>query len=436
MTALCDWGGEVEVAIALARTFPAGEWDTSGWDNSEWEQTDTSLGDFLDVTCDTLDGIDLAAGSTAIEGVVARWEAATATLSLIGEDYDPRTGQWAGLLAVGLPVRIRWRPYPDGTWSTVFLGSVADNGYRWDAHAHIAQLMCSDLTADLVAYDSLATELPGTGAGDTAAERVDRVLDIASVDPARRDITAGGVTLMASQLEGPLWDHLMDVADADLGLLWVRRDGRISFRPEGRVLENTPIAAQLEACPAEGGDGVQYVDLLHADPLILRNRVYIGRRRPLVPDGDPAPPEPPIVARFDDRSAVRFRPYVYRRVDMEHEDDDWSVTIADAVIADGAWPSTAPIEAVLDTRVTTDIRVAECLLDLEPEHAFTVMDPLDPATQWRMRVDGWRVQLSKAHVSGSLFLEDVTGWGQVYGWDDEWPPAGWDESAWGLSPPP
>ena len=435
MTALCDWGGEVEVALALARRFPGGEWDTSLWDESEWEQTDTALGDWLDVTCDTGDPIELKAGSSKVEGVIDRWEAATVSLSLYGAQYDPRTGQWSGLLTPGLPVRIRWRPIGEDDWRIAFLGTVADAGYKWDPQTLTAILDCDDGTAELVAYDQLPYEVP-MGDGDRASERISRLADLAQVNPALRDITAGGVDLLASDLAGHVWEQMLDVADSDLGLVWLRRDGRLAYRPGGRVREIVDTEAELSACPIDEGrpEAIQYTNLRHADPTVLRNEVTVSRGKPFVTEGDPDPPDPPIVQRWDDPSIARFRPHSYKRTDLLHSDDTWSVSLADAIIANGAWPTTAPLEVQMDTLAADDIRIASVLLGVEPEHVFTIWDALEPDTSWRTVAHGWDVSLGRINVEGSVFVSDVSGWGAAGEWDDDDPDnAGWDVSAWALT---
>jgi len=242
--------------------FAGGEWDVSPWDESTWEQTDTELGDWLDVTCDVLDeSLSVSAGSSKAEGVVTRWEAATASLSLYGDEYNPRIGQWAGLLTPGLPVRIRWRPYPARTipavfaraadgWLTVFLGTVADEGFQWDPTTKTAALTCTDHALNLVGFEAPELDPPYPG-GDTAAERIDTLADIGYWPTADRDITAGGVDMQASTMAGSLWAQMLNIADSDLALLWVKRDGRLAFRPEGRAAQGVPVEARLVACPPE-----------------------------------------------------------------------------------------------------------------------------------------------------------------------------------------
>lgn len=803
MTAVCEWGGMIEVALGIARVFPEGEWDVSSWDAAEWSETDTSLGDWMDVTCDTLDGIRLAAGSSNVEGVVTRWEAATATLSLYGADYDPRIGQWADVLGPATPVRIRWRaldlardvalPRTEDPWHVVFLGSVADGGYRWDPTTMTATLQCTDRTVDLATFETPALA-PPVGGGDTAAGRITRLADAARWPAGERDITTGGVTLQQTDLAGMAWEQMLAVADCDLALLWTRRDGFLAYRPQGRLAQGVPVNARLVACPddetpppvtaapvnlltsnqadledgdttgwsntggttaaakqtyadhgswslegtktavtatvditstarpaivpnhtytflasiraptgsrsdlqlgvcnaagavlyypfntllspapiatawtryrvvftttsdpaiaflhvritsrdsptgsapigakfyidrvgvmdgnvtddqwsawnvpaagvrnllpidnlasvEEGATGgftpigtsttlaatqsqaavgkwslratgntatsvivylwnsgvtgipvtpnttytwmaslwanatsynanlgvqfydaagtligatnwganyavpvgqwgrfrrvfatpanavylqlvlnyagsvagrwfladrmgiflgdipsaewqlpsaydppdeppVQYVNLLHADPDVLRNFVVIARGKPDTAEGAPPPPEPVLVSLADDPSISRYRVHKYRRTDLDHADDAWSRSIAEVVLGDGAWPTSAPAEVQLDSRVTTDLAVPALLLGLEPEHTFTVEDPLNRDATWRMAPIGWDVNLGAAAVDGSVFLSDVSGWGLSAGWDDPLP-AGWDYTTWGL----
>ena len=101
---------DMEVCLGVGQSDMAGVWDSAAWDVNTWSQTDTSLGDWVDVTCEVLDGFELGAGATSVDGVVTRWEAATCALTLKGAQFNPRTGPYAGLMGPGLPIRVRWRP--------------------------------------------------------------------------------------------------------------------------------------------------------------------------------------------------------------------------------------------------------------------------------------------------------------------------------------
>ena len=102
-------GIDVEVAIGAGSSHALARWDSGTFDFSSWSKADTSLGDWTDVTCDTLTPFSMGAGSGG-DGVVTRWEAATCAFELVGDIYDPRSGAYAGLVGPGLPVRVRWRP--------------------------------------------------------------------------------------------------------------------------------------------------------------------------------------------------------------------------------------------------------------------------------------------------------------------------------------
>lgn len=785
MTALTDWDGEIEVAIAIHRDYPAGEWDASSWDAATWDDTDTPMGNWLDVTCDTLVPINLKAGATRTDGIVTRWEAATASVGLYGDRYDPRSGPWAGKVGPGLPVRIRWRPAPSTAasvgrlglprdaedWRVVFLGDVQNGGYEWDPATRTANLDCWDRTSNLVAFDQLPSD-PPVGDGDWASARIHRLADTAYVPEDERDISPGGVTLLPSKLSGTVWANMLAVADTDVALLWTRRDGRLAFRPEGRVAENVDVSAVLVPCPddappnpiplpetiftdgfeagvgtwtsasanltvavdtavihvgarslrttrastsgifqifahtqtdpvktwvspgsvvrlsgwfrhnsgptttirftarfnlgnaglvdvagpvttvapdtwtylefvtvvpagvdnvtwasstatnlaigqavwvdearievmppvasknlltsdrwASAEDGtttgwaagqatlanstaaadhgtrsiavtptnvgpyvqpgafadatpvtagkfysflasvrpdvagrqcyvgliwwnaagaatfdwgplvnlgaagawtrlrriqtapagfprvslaisprgmvtgggekalvdrlgvfegtttteqwslpsswtlpvvdnpIGYVDLLDANATVLRNWVTIARRKL---EGAGAS-EPAVVTRVDDASVSRFRPQTFRNVALEHVDDSWSATVADVVLADGAWPSTGPESVELDTRVHGQpAEIAAVLLGIEPEHVFNV-EAVYSSTRWRMIAQGWDVEVRPEYVAGSVTLDDVTRWGTAAGWDDPAPPHGWDVDTWALS---
>ena len=75
-----------------------------------------------------------------------------------------------------------------------------------------------------------------------------------------------------------------------------------------------------------------------------------------------------------------------------HDSDAWSRTVADAVLFAGAWPSNAPRDVRLDTRLG-DWRVAALLLGVELGMQFHVVD-LD-GTGWTEAAVGWAVVVSR-----------------------------------------
>ena len=248
MTATMDYGIDLRVQLGIGRQKNRGTWDASAWDTGAvWAESDTSLGDWVDVTCDTTQPFTLTAGASDADGVVTRWEAATCALELNGAQWDPWAGPYAGIVGPQVALRVSWKRTGDATWIAAFTGAVAADGWNYVPGARPrTEVAATDATQALAAFDP--PERSPIGSGDTAAQRVNRILDVASWPANLRDVSPGGVLLKSSTMADALWTQLLAVADTDLALLWFRRDGRLSFRPEGRVGVGTQLAARLVIC--------------------------------------------------------------------------------------------------------------------------------------------------------------------------------------------
>ena len=424
MTATTLYGIELEVALGIGNQANVARWDQGMWDRNVWGQTDTDLGDWVDVTCHVIDGLGLKAGSNETDGVTLHWEAATCTFTLLGETYDPWNGPYAGLLGPWTPVRVRWRQTGAPDWQVAFLGAVQDGGYSWEpappSGLSQAHLLAADSTSLLARFKSVQQTYQGSG--ETASARVTRVLDAARWDADLRDVVAGGVTLLPTDMADEAWTHLLAVADTDLALLWVRRDGRLAYRPQGRVGEGVDIQPRLAVCP-QTPDDIQVATMGRAPDAILRNWVDVSHAK----DGtlDSAAPNPPVVTVVDEGSVARYYPHRYARTDLLHNTDSWSSVVAQALLMVGAWPTGAPAEVVLASQMG-DIRAAVMLLSVEPNMAFDVVDP--DQRVWRMACTGWDVEVRYATITGTLTIADETRWVGSK-WDDT---SGWDHSRFGL----
>jgi hypothetical protein len=407
---------DVEFAIGVGRADLAGAWDAGTWDSTVWGQPDTALGDWVDITCYTLDGLTVSAGASGADGVVTRWEAATVALSVVGAVFDPRSGPWAGLLGPGTPLRVRWRPASSPDWLTAFGGFVDDDGFTYDPKTRRATIAGTDGTRVLNAFDGL--EQPAAGQGETAAQRVERILDLAGWPVQLRDVEAGGVAMQSTTLAGNAWSMLLAVADSDLGLLWVNRAGQLAYRPQGKVKPREAVAVVI-GCHVEDDGGqlvvVEPVQLAGQQPTITRNVVSISRQSS---DTD----EAATVTVRDERSISRYLTHTYARTDLQHLDDAWSSRIAGAVLVTSAWPSTAPESAELDTRA--DLAAGPLLLGLEPSMSVYVDDG---STRWLVEPVGWSTEIWRNRVAGVVHLADVSTWVNV-GWDT----ATWDADEWGF----
>jgi len=417
MPAVTTYGVDLAVELAIGRAADAALWGSSKWGQSRWATSDTSAGDWVDVTCDVLDGVRMTAGSNTDDGVTRRWESASLALVLDGDQWDPWNGPHAGVIGDRTPVRVRWRRTGTTPWLAGFTGYVATRGYDWNADDQQANVACVDGTSILVASDRVAS--PVQGAGETAAARVTRIAT-AALWPGGLDVTAGGSTVQGTTLDDPGWDELLAVADTDLGLLWVTRAGALAYRPRGRVGQGVTLSGRLVVCP-DLLDDVQVVTMGRNQPSVTRNRVTIARKvDPAVPGDTPVP-----AVREDRESIGRYQAHDFKRTDLWHTADAWSTTLAEAVLGQGAWPSAAPGQVLLDS-ITQDVRVPALLLALEPDMTFDVVD--DGGTVWREAVTGWDVQVEWDAIEGVLQLEDVTRWTNV----GRWGTARWGVDRWGI----
>jgi hypothetical protein len=409
---------DIEVSLAVGTIQPGGVWDSGTWDYNTWQETDTTLGDWTDVTCEVVNGLHLGAGSGP-DGVVTRWEAQTCAFELYGEVWNPRTGPYVGLLGPGLPVRVRWKVtgQDDTAWVTCFTGFTDDAGFTYDPKTKRAKVAATDGTRIFVAYDGV--EQSPIGLNETAAQRVTRIADMVGWPAGARDIQAGGVALQATTLAQSAWTLLLAVADTDLALLWLNRAGYLAYRPQGKVLPQRTVAAIIgcHVTPPSGTTAITPVNIHGQEPTITRNIVSISRQAKDSTD------TPATATVRDEPSISRFLPHQYQRTDLLHTDDAWSTTVAEAVLMSSAWPSTAPDLVELSSQA--DLASSALLLGLEPSLSVQVTED---GTVWLCEPSGWEIDITRQEIKGSISLLDVTDW---YGsaWDGA---DGWDIAKWGF----
>lgn len=426
MAVLTAYGVWIEIALGIGRADLLGRWDTALWDQSVWGLADdTSLGDWVDVTCDTVDPLTLQAGSSDAEGVVTRWESATCTLTLIGETWNPWSGPYAGLLGPGMPVRVRWRLDLDGAeWNHAFNGRVDDDGYNFEptraGRIASAVIAAVDGTAQLAQYDAPGLAAP-VGSGEQSWQRVGRILDWAHWPSDLRSVFGGGQTVKETDLSGPAWTQLLLVSDSDLALSYVGRGGIFFYDPLGRTHPGVPSSYRLvSTCKVEPHD-IVLVDMTRAQPSATRNIVSISRAV------NAGAPDAPVVTVTDDQSIARFGARAYTRDDLVHTSDAWSATIAQTVLGSSAWFTRAPRTATMSSLTeppAPESFLPLLLLGVEPSVVLIVDDGVE---QWRETVVGWSVTVGPQVVQGTLVLDDLTRWA-----GSQWDTGQWDEASWGV----
>ena len=413
-------GIDLEVCLAVGRPENAGVWDTGRWDAAVWADTDTDLGDWVDVTCDVEVPFTMHAGTDSGDGVVTRWEAATVAFTLWGDLYNPRAMPWAGLLGPGLPVRIRWRPTGTTDWLPGFAGYVDDDGFKWSkqpGRAGRAAIAATDATRIFNAADLM----PRADAvdGETAAARVHRIADAIDWPPDLRRITAGGVPVRATDLSGNAWSQLLLTADTDLAHLWIDAAGYLTYVPQGRVHPDRTPLIQITCDPdGSGVPAAPPVSVTGQQPTVVRNVANIQRS---VASGAP---EAPVVTLEDDGSIARYLRHVYSRSDLLNVTDSVSLLIAQAVLTSAAWPSVAPAAVELTSRASLD--AGYFMMGLDPDLTMSVQDAY--GTVWLCQAAGWSVQVDRDAITGTIALIDVTSYV-----GDQWDTAAWDQSKWSYS---
>ena len=127
------------------------------------------------------------------------------------------------------------------------MGQTDDDGFTYDPKTQLASVAATDGTRVLAAFDGV--EQSPVGAGESAAQRVSRIADMAGWPVAQRDISPGGVAVQATTLAEAAWTMLLAVADTDLALLWINRAGQLAFRPEGRVTPSRKVGTIIGCGP-------------------------------------------------------------------------------------------------------------------------------------------------------------------------------------------
>lgn len=205
-----------------------------------------------------------------------RFESGTASLVLDNRDgrftADNPSSPYYPNVKIGVPIRItaEW----DSTTYPVFLGSVRS----WPPHYPTGNIE-STVTIPLADgfYNLNLEDLAGESYDrQDTDERITSVLDYIGWPAALRDIDAGVATVQATDVaqpndggEQPALAHLLDVAESEVGVLFMGRDGKVVFRNRVAMSEITSEATF---------DGTDYQEIqLKYDDSILFNDIRVAR---------------------------------------------------------------------------------------------------------------------------------------------------------------
>jgi hypothetical protein len=239
-----------------------------------------------DLSCDVLD-LEIAGGASAADGIFSKADAATlvATLADPGGIYDPLNPvppfAYGGRsrLTPGVPVRafceVVDRDSGAVTSHDLFTGTADSWSEDWTPHPHArqAKLLASDETKRWARYDR--PEQPPAGAGDTTAQRVQRLVTFYGWPGVIDAAPSSTVTLQATTLAQSGWELLNRALDDEIGFVHFTRSGHLRWTNRAAwVAVSDPVIAL-------GCDPAMHDVLTDASPSTgdqqLRNKVHVAR---------------------------------------------------------------------------------------------------------------------------------------------------------------
>jgi hypothetical protein len=195
---------------------------------------------WADLSCDVID-VEITSGGQGGAGILTASDAATCQVTLADPDgiYDPTNpdSPWVlgsrSRLVPGVPVEV-WSEVVDPSTSSVsqhhlFTGTADSWGEDWTPtpSKRRATLVATDATKQWVRYDR--PEQPPVGAGDTTAQRVDRLVAFYGWTGVVEAAPSSTVTLAATTLAASGWELLGRTLDDELGVVYFTPTGALRW---------------------------------------------------------------------------------------------------------------------------------------------------------------------------------------------------------------
>lgn len=173
------------------------------------------------------------------------------------------------------PVRVRatW----NGTTYDLFRGYVDSWDIEWNGPNYsTVSVPCTDAFKIFANHDRVGS---GTSPSEDTGARIGRVLDSVGWSAAQRTLAAGDVTLAAVTPgnDGNALDELLNIADTEVGELYMTPDGNVFFRNRTGVTTDTR-STDSNGIFGDSGAELRYSNLTFSnDDTQLANRVIITR---------------------------------------------------------------------------------------------------------------------------------------------------------------
>lgn len=255
----------VEVGISAANVAILGaHWDVDLWDDPAalWGGV---VPQWTDISCNVV-SVDLTIGRSRN---VDRFPPARGDVVATNDDG------WADMFPTPSESQ-RLRPgrqlrtgvFLNGVTHWLYRGWIDEIEPRYTPEdGHTVILRSVDALGE-VGRSELVASAAGVGAGDTADERVERILDTYEWPPEKRVIAPSGVALIASTLGGQVADLLGQAADSAGGAIYGDAEGNLVFKNRDwqGYLDGAPVDARIGNDP----DGLAaYMDIGTEDDFVI-----------------------------------------------------------------------------------------------------------------------------------------------------------------------
>ena len=371
---------------------------------------------WVDLTCDTQE-VQTHLGGSSAEGPIVRVEAGTAQITLLDptRKYDPLNPagpfQYGGITRLGPGVQIKvWAEVQTGsTFTTYWLhtGTVDSWTEQWEPspNKRKAIVVSSDAVKGLVSLDR--GEQPPVGAGDTTAQRVERILAYYGW-AGTRNLDASTVTEQATTLAQSAWELISRTADDEIGLVWISPQGVLQMRNRATWLQQSPPVLSVGCAPTAplGTWDIALDAVVAAAGRLFKNAAYVSRTGGVQQ-----------VARSE-TSIQLYGERDLKRTDLGHDADTVTATWASFIVSLIGWPRARVEDITLAPGLSpvswSDVLGVDLVTDRITVH-WQPEDSTDPvvATGRAVGIDhtiqrqGWEVQMHMA-------LADV--YGRVLHW--------------------
>jgi hypothetical protein len=326
------------VHLTLALPTARDVWDGSAtkWDTATWDAVD--FNNFVDASCDCA-GVSMERGRQDPLGHV---QPARASFSLDDPTgiYSPwntidKNGRDLGAPVFGpdLPVRVATGTGP------VFTGFVATVAEVDSGGESTVSVTCTDALSYL--GDANGLEQPAAGLNEKAGARLGRIMDTAQV-PALvdRQLAAGVIPLQATTLAKGALEEAWLTADSDGGSLWCTSAGAVRYADPNTL--NTAEFSEPVAHFVDENNEVPGETVCPISFTITSSRANVKNVVSVACTGGTAQ------TVRDAASITRHGQRSTQRLDLIHQGDAWSLTIARMMLdrLAGAELTISPVDGV------------------------------------------------------------------------------------------